>query len=158
MCCAKSLQSVQLFLIPWIVARQDPVSMGLSRQEYWCRLPFPPLGNLPDPGIEPTSLRSPAGRFFTTSSTWEAYVFARIHALFWLQLSIALVAMLTEISFFKVIIITSNNVRRKLESESLLKKKSLCLLQSKKENVSEKNTQGIMASGLDRSHYETFQN
>ena len=66
--------------------------------------------------------------------------------------------MLTEISYFKVIIITSNNVRRKLESESLLEKKRLCLLQSKKENVSEKNTQGIMASGLDRSHYETFQN
>ena len=48
--------------------------MGFSRQEYWSGLPFPPLGNLPDPGIEPTSPESPtlAGGFFTTSATWEA--------------------------------------------------------------------------------------
>ena len=48
--------------------------MGFSRQEYWSGLPFPPPGDLPDPGIEPTSLMSPAlaGRFFTTSATWEA--------------------------------------------------------------------------------------
>ena len=44
--------------------------MGLSRQEHWNRLPFPPPGDLPDPGIEPKSLASPAlvGRFFTTES------------------------------------------------------------------------------------------
>jgi len=49
--------------------------MGFSRQEYWSGLPFPSPGNLPDPGIEPLSLESPAlaGRFFTTSATWEAY-------------------------------------------------------------------------------------
>ena len=37
-------------------------------------LPYPPVGDLPDPGIEPESLMSPAlaGRFFTTSATWEA--------------------------------------------------------------------------------------
>ena len=138
MCCAKSLQSVQLFVIPWIVGRRAPVSMGLSRQECWCRLPFPPLGKLPDPGIEPTSLRSPAGRFLTTSSTWEAYVFARIHALFWLQLSIALVAMLIEISYFKVIIITSNNVRRKPELESFLKNMSVSLAIKERECLREK--------------------
>ena len=62
--------------------------------------------------------------------------------------------MLTEISYFKVIIITSNNVRRKLESESLLEKKCLCLLQSKKENVSEKNTQGIMCIYISREIHE----
>ena len=39
------------------VARQAPLSMGFSRQEHWSGLPFPPLGDLPDPGIEP---RSPA--------------------------------------------------------------------------------------------------
>ena len=46
---------------------------GFSRQEYWSGLPFPPPGNLPDPGIEPTSLMPPAlaGGFFTTSATWE---------------------------------------------------------------------------------------
>ena len=38
---------------PWIVARQASLSMGFTRQEYWSRLPFPSLGDLPDPGIEP---------------------------------------------------------------------------------------------------------
>ena len=45
--------------------------MGFSRQEYWSGLPFPPPGNLPNPGIEPVSLMSPAlvGRFFMTTAT-----------------------------------------------------------------------------------------
>jgi len=53
---------------------QALLSMEFSRQEYWSGLPFPPPGNLPDPGIKPTSLASPAlaGRFFTSSTTWEA--------------------------------------------------------------------------------------
>ena len=53
---------------PWTVAHQAPLSMGFSRQKYWSRLPFPPPGVLPDPGIEAASLVSPAlaGRFFTT--------------------------------------------------------------------------------------------
>ena len=48
--------------------------MGLCRQEYWSGFPCPPPGDLPDPGIEPVSLMSPAlaGRFFTTSAAWEA--------------------------------------------------------------------------------------
>ena len=60
----------------WTVARQAPLSMGFSRQEYWSGLPCPPPGNLPDPGIEPTSLTSPAlrGEFFTTRTTWETEV------------------------------------------------------------------------------------
>ena len=62
---------VRLFAIPWTVAHQAPLSMGFSRQEYWSGLPFPPPGDLPDPGIELASLLSPAlaGRFFTTSTT-----------------------------------------------------------------------------------------
>ena len=58
----------------WTVARQDPLSMEFSRQEYWSGLLCPPLGDLPDPGIKPTSLISfaLAGGFFTTSTTWEA--------------------------------------------------------------------------------------
>ena len=40
---------------PWTVAPQAPLSTGFSRQEYWPRLPFPPPGDLPDPGIEPGS-------------------------------------------------------------------------------------------------------
>ena len=57
----------------WTVAHQVPLSMGFSRQEYWCGLPCPPLGDLPNPGIEPMSLISPAlaGRFFTISTTRE---------------------------------------------------------------------------------------
>ena len=48
--------------------------MGFFRQEYWSGLPFPTLGDLPDPGTEPTSLVFPAlaGGFFATSATWEA--------------------------------------------------------------------------------------
>ena len=65
---------VQLFASLWTIACQAPLSMGFSREEYWSGLPCPPLGNLPDPGIEPMSLMSPAwtGRFFTTTATWEA--------------------------------------------------------------------------------------
>ena len=46
---------VGLFVTPWIVARQAPLSMGFPRQEYWNRLPFPPPGDVPNPGIEPGS-------------------------------------------------------------------------------------------------------
>ena len=48
--------------------------MGFSRQKYWSGLPFPPPEDLPNPGIKPASLMSPAwaGGFFTTSATWEA--------------------------------------------------------------------------------------
>ena len=48
--------------------------MGFFKQEYWSRLPFSSPGDLPDPGIEPSSLKSPAlaGGFVTTSATWEA--------------------------------------------------------------------------------------
>ena len=58
---------------PWTVACQAPLSVGFSRQEYWSELPCPPPGDLPDPGMELASLLSPAlaGRFFTTSATWE---------------------------------------------------------------------------------------
>ena len=73
--CVLSLFSrVLLFATQWTVAYQAPLSMGFSRQEYWSGLPCPPPGDLPDPGIEPMSLMSPAlaGGFFITSSTWEA--------------------------------------------------------------------------------------
>ena len=52
------LSRVQLFVIPWTVAHQAPLSMGLSRQEYWSGLPFLSLGDLPNPGIETVSLAS----------------------------------------------------------------------------------------------------
>ena len=55
-----ALSRVQLFATPWTVARQAPLSMGSSRQEYWSGLPCPPPGGLPDPGIKLASLMSPA--------------------------------------------------------------------------------------------------
>ena len=71
---AKSLKCVLLFVTPWTVAHQAPLSVGFSRQEYWSGLPCPPPGHLPDPGMEPVSLMSPAlaREFFTTSTAWEA--------------------------------------------------------------------------------------
>ena len=55
-CNVLSLSScVQLFATAWTVARQIPLSMEFSRQEYWSGLPFPSPGNLPDPGTEPGS-------------------------------------------------------------------------------------------------------
>ena len=50
----KSLNHVQLFVTPWTVAHQAPLSMGFSRQEYWSGLSFSSPGDLPNPGIEPT--------------------------------------------------------------------------------------------------------
>ena len=50
---------------PWMVARQTPLSMEFSRQEYWSGLPFPSPGDLPNPGIKPGS-PALAGGFFTT--------------------------------------------------------------------------------------------
>ena len=57
------------------LARQAPLSMEFSRQKSWRGLPCPPPGDLPNPGVEPVFLMSPAlaGGFFTTSATWEAH-------------------------------------------------------------------------------------
>ena len=62
-----------LFAVPHTVACQALLSMEFPRQEYWSGLPFPPPGDLPDPGIKPTFLMSSAlaEEFFTTSVTWE---------------------------------------------------------------------------------------
>ena len=72
--CTKSLQLCLALCKPWTVAHQAPPSMGFSRQEYWSGVPFPSPEDLPHPGIEPESLMSPAlaGRFFITSTIWEA--------------------------------------------------------------------------------------
>ena len=77
-CTLSHFSRVQLFATLWTVANQGPLSMGFTRQENWIGLPCPPPGGLPNPGIEPVSLTSPAlaGRFFTTSATWDAPQFA----------------------------------------------------------------------------------
>ena len=74
-CMLSRFSRVQLFVTLQTVACQAPPSMGFSRKEYWSGLPCPPPGDLPDPGIELSSLVSPAltGRFFTTRATWAAH-------------------------------------------------------------------------------------
>ena len=66
-------QSFLTLWTQWTVTCHAPLSIGFSRQDYWNGLTCPLLGDLPDLGIEPVSLKSPelAGGFFTTSSTWE---------------------------------------------------------------------------------------
>ena len=61
------LSHVQLFVTPWIVAIQAPLSMEFSRQKYWSGLPFPSPEDLPDPGIKPMSPAS-SDRSFTDSA------------------------------------------------------------------------------------------
>ena len=70
-CMLNCFNCLWLSVTPWTVARQAPLSMGFSRQEYWNGFPCPPPGDLPDLGIEPVSLTSPAlgGGLFTTSAT-----------------------------------------------------------------------------------------
>ena len=72
-CVPSCFTHIHLFAILWTIARQAPLSMELSRQEYWSGFPCPPLGDLPKPGIKQTSLKSPGltGEFFTTCTTWE---------------------------------------------------------------------------------------
>ena len=73
---AKSLHLCPTLCNPMTLAYLAPIgeSMGFSRKEYWHGLPCSPPRDLPGPGVKPMSLRSPAlaGRFFTTSATWEA--------------------------------------------------------------------------------------
>ena len=67
--CACSAAKSRLTLCdPKDCSRQAPLSMEFSRQEDWSGLPFPPPGDLPNPGIQPSSLVSPEleGKFFTT--------------------------------------------------------------------------------------------
>ena len=77
------LSHVQLFVTTWTVAHQVPLSMGFPRQGHWSELPFPHLGDLPDPGIEPVSPVSPAlaGKFFTTESSRK-----HMHYYSWVQI------------------------------------------------------------------------
>ena len=65
LCCAQMQSCVWFFVIPWAVTCQAPLSMGFFQQEYWSGLPFPTPGDLPDSGIEPTSLAWQADSFTT---------------------------------------------------------------------------------------------
>ena len=63
--CGLVPKSCQTLVTPWIVACKAPLSMGFSRQRYWSGLPFPSLGDLPDPGIKPGSLALQADSLLT---------------------------------------------------------------------------------------------
>jgi len=72
-CMLSHFNCVLLFVTLWTIAHQTPLSLELSRQEYWSGLTLPSPGDLPDPGIELTSLTTPAlaRGLFTTSTTWD---------------------------------------------------------------------------------------
>ena len=72
-CLLSHFSLVRLFATLWTVAHEAPLSLGFSRKEYWGRFPCPAPGDLPDSGIIPMSLMSPAlaGGFFTTTTIWE---------------------------------------------------------------------------------------
>ena len=73
-CALSDFSHVQVFVTSRTVASQATLSMGFSGQECRSGLPCPPPGDLPDPGIEPTSLASTlAGEFFTSSTTQETH-------------------------------------------------------------------------------------
>ena len=71
--CACTVSHVQLFVTPWTVACQAPLSMGFPREEYWSGWPFPSPGNLPNPGIEPGS-PTLAGGFLPSWATEETWI------------------------------------------------------------------------------------
>ena len=96
---------VQLFVTPWTVAHQAPLSMGFSRQEYWSGLPFPSPGNLPDPGIKPGSPAlqadslpfEPSGKTYTNTHTHihththtHTYIYICIYSALSLSFSLSL--------------------------------------------------------------------
>ena len=72
-CSCSVAKSCLTLVIPWTLAHQAPLSKGFPRQEYWNGLPFPPLRDLPDPGI---NLISPvlAGGLFTTEPPGKPYL------------------------------------------------------------------------------------
>ena len=69
---AESLSRVRLFATPWTVARQAALSMGILQASMLDWVATPPPGDLPDPGMEPTS-PALAGKSFGTSTAWEAH-------------------------------------------------------------------------------------
>ena len=69
-CVLINFSNVWLFVTLWTVACQASLSTGFSRQEYWIGLPCPPPGNLPNSGIKPMSLTSPALAEQNTTGRW----------------------------------------------------------------------------------------
>ena len=78
-CILSRFSRVRLFATLWTVTCQASLSLGFSRQEHWNGLTFLSPGDLPNSGIEPESLISPAlaGEFFTNNTSWEAQSYRR---------------------------------------------------------------------------------
>ena len=75
---------VRLFVTPWTIAHQAPLSMGFSRQQFWTGLPCPPPGDLTPPGTEPTSPASPSLQADTLPlSRQENLPWLRVCETFW---------------------------------------------------------------------------
>ena len=79
--CAKSHQSYPTLCKPMDCSLQGSSVHRIPKQEYWSGLPFPSLGDLPNPGIEPISLMSPvlSGLFFTISAAWKTCMYKFIY-------------------------------------------------------------------------------
>ena len=75
------ISHVQMFVTPWTVAHQTPLSIRLFRQEYWSRLPFPPPEDLPYLRIQPVSLAFPAlaGRLLTIAPPGKKHIKKQRH-------------------------------------------------------------------------------
>ena len=82
-CMLSQFSHVWLYETLWTRACQAPLSMEFSRQEYWSGLSCPSPGDLPDPGIEPVVLRSPAlaGRFFTATGFFTSHLGSPMYVL-----------------------------------------------------------------------------
>ena len=81
LCILSHFNRGQLFVPPWTLTCQAPLSIGFSRQEYWSELSFVPAEDFPDSGMEFMSLMSSAlaGRFLTVSATWKALIVCKLH-------------------------------------------------------------------------------
>ena len=84
-CVPGHLSRVRLSATLWTVAHQAPLFKGILQARILEWIAMPPPGGIPDPGIRTTSLTSPAwaGRFFTTSATWEAGVYPLWRTNYW---------------------------------------------------------------------------
>ena len=100
--CAVCAQLLQVFVTPWAVARQPPLSIGFSRQECWSASSFPSPGHLCSSGIERPA-PALAGGFFTTSVAWEAHTARYTSALLWLFFRCTFTTMLTLSIWFMLI-------------------------------------------------------
>ena len=100
--CAQSLSRVWLFAAPWTADCQASLPMEFSGHKYWSGLPFPPLGDLPNPRIKSSSLASPAlaGEFFATSAIWKALIHNHLHHIMYTQLHLTVFSECTAASIW----------------------------------------------------------